>query len=176
MSETPTRAQHWAPRLGENTDELCQQILKLSPGTVSHHLSRLAEVGLLTSKKDQYYQNYSLVDGILDKTFGEVITMPPPKLAADVRQDAYRQKVKDIFFQHGRLKRIPAQRKKLGIVLEELAEAFEPERTYSEREVSLILSEFHDDFATLRRELVGYGLMARQSGSYRRVLERPAHV
>ncbi len=151
-----------------HTEELAS-ILKLSPGTVSHHLSKLAEVGLLTSEKDQYYQNYKLVEGIFDRTFGEIINMPPPRLAT-VGQDAYRQKVKDIFFSHGRLKKIPAQRKKLQIVLEELAEAFEPERAYSEREVSIILSEFHDDFATLRRELVNFGLMTRANGIYRRVI------
>ena len=55
-------------------------------------------------------------------------------------------------------------------MLEKLAEAFEPGRTYTEREVNLIIADFHDDFATLRRDLVHEGLMAREDGHYRRVV------
>ena len=55
-------------------------------------------------------------------------------------------------------------------MLERLAEAFEPGRTYSEREVNLIIADFHDDFATLRRDLVDEHLMVRKNGQYQRVV------
>lgn len=155
-----------------HTEELAS-ILDLSAGTVSHHLHRLAEVGLLVSEKDQYYQNYKLVDGIFERTFGEVIAMAPPEVAADAAPDAYRRKVHAIFFQHGRLKQIPTQHKKRRIVLEEIVQVFEVDRDYPEREVNLLLSEVHDDFATLRRELVDGGLLTREAGVYRRPLPEP---
>ena len=44
------------PRHGE---ELAV-ILHLNPATISHHLSKLTDAGLLVSRKDQYYQVYSL--------------------------------------------------------------------------------------------------------------------
>jgi hypothetical protein len=35
---------------------------------------------------------------------------------------------------------------------------------YSEKQVNEMLNRFHEDTATLRRELVGYGLMGREGG------------
>lgn len=61
------------------------------------------------------------------------------------------------------------RRKKLRIVLEELADAFEFDRRYTEKEVNLILAEYHDDFCTLRRGLVDEGLLARDRTGYWRV-------
>jgi ArsR family transcriptional regulator, arsenate/arsenite/antimonite-responsive transcriptional repressor len=143
-------------------------ILRLSAATVSHHLSKLAEAGVLSAEKDQYYQVYSLAGAVLEKTLAELVFLPQQGMGAGVKQDAYREKVLQTFFKKGRLVAIPAQRKKLQIVVERLAEEFEPERNYPEREVNQILVEFNDDVATLRRELVGQGLMARQNGIYRR--------
>ncbi len=144
-----------------HTEELAS-ILKLSAGTVSHHLSNLLEAGLLSSKKEQYYQTYSLKPDVLEKSIDEVIAMPQPSLAKDVEPDAFRSKVLKTYFDRGRLVKIPKQRKKLMIVLEEIARAFELTKVYSEREVNIIIADFHDDFATLRRELVNFKFMKRE--------------
>jgi DNA-binding transcriptional ArsR family regulator len=96
------------PRHGE---ELAT-ILRLNPATVSHHLAKLAEAGLVRSRKTQYYQTYSLVGNLLDRTLGEIVLLPLPKLSARVEEDAYRDKVMRAFFRSGRLVRIPAQLKK----------------------------------------------------------------
>jgi DNA-binding HxlR family transcriptional regulator len=155
------------PRHGE---ELAA-ILRLKPATISHHLAKLTSVGLLQSKKDQYYHTYSLVGGLLDKTLSEVVYLPQPGLKAEVKEDAYRDKVLRAFFARGRLKQIPAQLKKRLIVLERIAQEFEPERDYTEREVNLILLDFHEDIASLRRGLISAGLMTRHKGIYRRADE-----
>lgn len=151
-----------------HTEEL-SSILKLSPGTVSHHLSLLSEAGLLQSSKEQYYQIYSLTNGILEQKLLEVVSMSQPKLEKKVEGDAFRDKVLRTFFKHGRLIKIPTQQKKLQVVLEEIVKVFDSARTYTERDVSITLSEYHDDFATLRRELVDFGYMTRKHGIYRRV-------
>ena len=153
------------PRHGE---ELAA-ILKLQPATISFHLAKLTNVGLLSSKKDQYYQMYSLVGDPLIKTLREVVELPQPWLMAGVEEDAYRKKVLRTFFKHGRLTQIPAQLKKWQVILEKLVEEFEPERRYTELEVNRILLEFHEDVATLRRDLVDLGYMDRESGIYWRV-------
>jgi DNA-binding HxlR family transcriptional regulator len=144
-------------------------ILQLSPATVSHHLAKLSGAGLLHSEKDQYYQTYSLTGNLFDRTMRELIVMPQPGLAARVEEDAYRQKVLATFLRQGRLIGIPAQLKKRQIVLEKIAQEFEPERTYTEREVNQILVDFHDDVATLRRGLIEHGLMQRDGSVYWRV-------
>jgi ArsR family transcriptional regulator, arsenate/arsenite/antimonite-responsive transcriptional repressor len=153
------------PRHGE---ELAA-ILNLNPATVSHHLSALSEVGLLDTRKDQYYQVYSLVDPVLKKTLAEMVHLPQPGLAEEVKEDAFRDKVLKTFFVHGRLKQFPAQLKKRQVVLEHIVQEFEPERSYTEQEVNQILIEFHEDVASLRRGLIELALMERARGIYRLV-------
>jgi ArsR family transcriptional regulator len=158
------------PRHGE---ELAT-ILHLKPATISHHLSKLGAVGLLQSRKDQYYQTYSLVPGVLDKTLADVVHLPQPGLTAEVEEDAYRKKVLKAFIKRGRLTQFPAQYKKRLIILEKIVEEFEPGRVYSEQEVNQILVEFHEDVATLRREMIDHKLMEREAGRYWRVTEGSA--
>jgi biotin operon repressor len=153
------------PRHGE---ELAA-ILGLNQATVSHHLARLAEAGLVESERSQYYQIYSLAPGALDRSLKDVVAVPQAQMPARVRQDAYEAKVLRAFFRHGRLTSIPAQLKKRLIILDRLAREFEPDRDYSEREVNQVLVDFHDDVATLRREMVGHRLLTRDKGIYRRL-------
>ncbi len=154
------------PRHGE---ELAA-ILGLSAATVSHHLAKLVEVGVLESRKDQYYQVYSLRGGALAPKLADLVFVPQPGISARVEADAYRDRVLRAFLKRGRLVSIPAQRKKRQVILERLVEEFAPDRDYPEREVNQVLVEFHDDVATLRREMIGYRLMKRAGGIYRRVM------
>ena len=88
--------------------------------------------------------------------------------------DTYDRKVvTDYTRRDGSLKSIPAQRKKLEAVLRYVVKAFQPGKRYSERKVNEILGRYHEDTATLRRELVGYRLMEREGGggAYWRVEE-----
>ena len=153
-----------APR---HTEELAD-IVALSPGTVSHHISLLMKAGLLRSRREQYYQVYSLVGEAMDRRLGDLVRLSQPGLGADATQDAWRQRVLDTFFVRGRLSRIPAQRKKRRVVLDRLVEDFEPGRDYPESDVNRILVDAHDDVATLRRELVAERLLVRSGGVYRR--------
>jgi len=155
------------PRHGE---ELAT-ILRLKPATISHHLAILSKAGLLSSKKDQYYQIFTPINTLLKLTLEEMVTLPQPGLPASVEEDAYRTKVLNTFLKQGRLVSIPAQLKKRQIILETIVEEFEPNRKYSERKVNQILVEFHDDVASLRRGLVSQKLMDREKGTYWRVLE-----
>jgi ArsR family transcriptional regulator len=157
------------PRHGE---ELAT-ILNLKPATISHHLSKLTEVGLVESEKDQYYQTYSILSEPLTRTIAEVVHLPQPGLRAEVEEDAYRNKVLNTFLKHGRLIQIPTQIKKQRIILEKIVEEFEPDHSYPEREVNHILLDFHEDVATLRRSMISFKLMEREAGIYQRVITKP---
>jgi len=86
-------------------------------------------------------------------------------VTAGVDLDAFDRKVvNDYLLPDGSLKTIPAQQKKLEAVLRYVAESFEPGKRYNEKQVNEILSRFHADTASLRRELVGYKLMDREGG------------
>lgn len=147
-------------------------ILHLRPSTVSHHLSKLAEVGLVSAKADSYYNIYQLEEESLQKTRLLFSQQDLAAVVEDVDLDAYDRKVvEDYSHPDGRLKTIPAQRKKLEAILRYVVKAFEPGVRYSEKQVNEILSRFHEDTATLRRKMVSYGLMERESdgGEYWRV-------
>jgi predicted transcriptional regulator len=140
-------------------------LLNLKPPTVSHHLSKLSEVGLVAAKAEGYYSMYYLEESALKKTRLLFSQLDLSESVADVDMDAYDRKVvKDYSRPNGRLKTLPAQRKKLDAILRYVVKSFEPGRRYSEKEVNDILSRFHDDTASLRRELVGSGLMQREGG------------
>ncbi len=72
------------------------------------------------------------------------------------------------FLQDGRLLAVPAKRSKRLVVLDHLAQQFEPGLTYTEAQVSDTLRRFHDDFAALRRYLVDEGFLHREANLYRR--------
>jgi len=141
-------------------------LLDLKPPTISHHLARLAEVGLVAGRAQGYYSVYALDKKALKATGRRLFSRK--QMAAvleDVDMDAYDHKVVAAYSRpDGSLKTIPAQRKKLEAVLRYVAKSFEPGVHYSEKQVNQSLAHFHEDTASLRRELVGAGLMQREPG------------
>lgn len=147
--------------------ERLAQRLGLTAATVSFHLKKLAQAGAVSSYKSQYYTMYALNRDLFDTTILDIVQEESEEADLQAQRDeAYRQHVLDSFFQDGRLKTIPAQRKKKRIVLQALAQQFEPQRIYPESEVNAILARYHDDVCTLRRDLVGEGLLVRDAQGY----------
>ena len=144
--------------------------LGITAPTVSFHLKKLADAGAVTSYKSQYYTMYSLKKEIFETRILDILRQESDEAQVQAQRDAeYRQKVLDSFFAYGKLKSIPAQRKKERIILEELVKAFDYDRVYSEREVNLILAESFDEFCTLRRDMIGEKHMDRDTKGYWRV-------
>lgn len=141
--------------------------LNLTPPTISFHMKKLQDAGAVTSYKSQYYMMYSLCKDVFMTGILDIIREESDETRLQAQRDLeYRQKVIDAFFEYGKLKSIPAQQKKERIVLEEMVKAFEPGRIYSEREVNLIIADFHDDFCTIRRDMVGENLLERDDARY----------
>ena len=80
--------------------------------------------------------------------------------------EEYRRKVLETFFRHGTLDKLPTQHKKRLIVLEQFSARFEPERRYSEQEVTGLIMPLFDDYCTIRRLLVDEGLIRREGAMY----------
>ncbi len=148
-----------------SVEELAE-LLQIKPSTVSHHLSRLSEAGLVKSHSESYYNVYQLDQSVLEEKARTMFTQVElSNVAAEVDADAYDKKViRDYTRRDGSLKTLPAQRKKLEAVLRYVVKAFDAEKRYSEKQVNEILKRYHEDTATLRRELVGFGLMQREGG------------
>jgi predicted transcriptional regulator len=143
-------------------------MLHLRPSTVSHHLSKLSEAGLVSGRTESYYNVYELESEALRGIAQSLLSNETlPAVAATVDTNAYSRKILDDFLlPDGSLKSIPAQRKKLEAVLQHIAHGFEPGKRYTEQQINDILSRFHEDTATLRRELIGYHILARAGGEY----------
>jgi len=147
--------------------------LGLTPPTISHHMSRLVEAGLVSVRPDAQRRVYALDEATLRGLGREVGSSSGRADAggsgADDGAPADRERAKVLrdFFDGARLKAIPAQRKKRVVVLQHLGERFAPDRDYPEKEVNALLREAHEDVATLRREFVDYGFMTREAGVYR---------
>ncbi len=141
-------------------------LLDLRPSTVSHHLAKLAEVDLVSARADSYYNVYQLDEkALMDKSRSLFSQENLKASVSDVDLDAYDSKVvADYTRKDGSLKTIPAQRKKLEAVLRYVVKAFKVGKRYTEKQVNEILSGYHEDTASLRRELVGFGLMKREGG------------
>ncbi len=154
-----------------SVDELAA-MLGLSAPTVSHHLARLQKAGLVEARAQQYYNIYTLRTETLQEMAREILaTEKLAEVAAEVNQDAFASKVLGDFLERGRLKTIPSQLKKKQVVIRWLADNFEPGKQYTEKQVNAILKKYHDDYATLRRELVDMKYLARKDGEYWRVQE-----
>lgn len=147
--------------------ERLAQRLGLTPPTVSFHLKKLTEANVVTPYKSQYYMMYRLNRAIFETSILEILKEKSDD--ADIqlqRENAYRQKVIASFFEYGKLKSIPTQKKKERIVLEVIAESFQYDRIYTEREVNLIIADYYDDFCTIRRDMIGEKLLARNTDGY----------
>lgn len=86
---------------------------------------------------------------------------PEPVLEAVSRDPRLR-----VFIDHGRIGTLPARQSRRRLMLDAIAQAFEPGVRYSERRVSMFLRAIHHDFAALRRYLVDEQFLARSGGEY----------
>ena len=144
-------------------------LLELKEPTVSHHLNRLKELGLVRMRADGNTHFYRLDGGALRSMNREVFT--PEKMASlvdDRGAETWEEKVLGSFVEGKHLKQIPASRKKRGVILKWLVGKFEEGVEYPEREVNERLKQYHPDCATLRREFIAERLMEREKGMYRR--------
>ena len=140
--------------------------LDLDSSTVSHHLRKLANAGLVEARAEGYYSIYSLRTESLQRYAKRLLGDEElPRLADDADLDAFDRKVLNTFTDaDGRFKAFPAQQKKYLVLVRHTLDAFKPEVRYSEKKVNEILSRFSTDTARLRRSLVDFGFMAREGG------------
>lgn len=160
---------------GERSVDELAALLDLRPPTVSHHLAILRELGLVSMRADGNVHFYRLDEQALRALSRDVLS--PERVASfanDVEAEAWERKVLRDFFDGERLKEIPASRKKRAVILKRLAHEFRPGMRYRETEVNEVLKRHHADPATLRRELVGAGLLERTQSVYWRPEPQPA--
>jgi len=138
--------------------------LGLTPATICYHLKKMEAAGIVGSSRTQFYIIYSLNRDIFDLTLREFIRTEKPMEDSD---EKYRREVLSNFFKYGKLTRIPVQQKKREIVLRHISKDFSAGKDYTEKEVNEVILKYHEDFCTIRREMIGFGIMDRDGGIYR---------
>lgn len=148
-----------------HTVEALAQGLGIGVSTVSHHLSRLADAGLVKARAESYYNIYALQTEVLTSMARTILQQTEePRRELD-GTDAFERKVLETFTTpDGRIRAFPAAEKKYLVLLRHVLRAFEPGVRYTEKRVNQILAGFNDDTARLRRSLVDQGFMAREGG------------
>jgi DNA-binding transcriptional ArsR family regulator len=156
----------------ERSVEELAALLNLKEPTVSHHLAKLKELDLVQMRSQGNTHLYQLKSDTL-QTLSKAILTPTQmaSLTQTIPADAWESKVLSNFLEGDRIKEIPSSRKKRLVILKWLMRRFQENVDYPEKQVNEILTQHHPDCATLRRELIGYQMMQRQAGIYRRLPE-----
>ncbi len=143
--------------------------LSLKPPTITHHMSKLREVGLIKERRDKNTIYFSLNTKILEMNAKAIFTVGTggdSNMEMSVTESERSSIINNFFTKEGKLKIYPAQRKKKLVVLAHMIKGLEFGRVYQEKEINEYLKEFHEDYATLRRELIMCQYMYRENNQY----------
>lgn len=146
--------------------------LSLSEPTVSHHLAVLKEIGLVSVRAEGVVRWHALVPRALSRMNRALLEKKSVAALAPRKGDSEARVLSNFVDVDGKLISVPANRTKRLVILRWLAREFAEGRRYPESRVNEILQRRHWDSATLRRELVGHRMLARERGIYWRLPEK----
>ncbi|CAM4356265.1 metalloregulator ArsR/SmtB family transcription factor [Paenibacillus phoenicis] len=143
--------------------------LGVTPPTITHHMTKLREADLVYERRDKNTIYFYLNEKSLTQQAQAILKVGKANPAAEDKHDEAARKaaIQDNFFNRdGTLKHLPAQRKKKLIVLERLVKGLEPHRKYTEKEINEYIRQYHEDYATIRREFIMNHFMYRENDIY----------
>jgi hypothetical protein len=148
--------------LGADSDDDVRRSSGLDARAAGKAVQRLIDAGLVVRGDDGTLH-------LLGEAFALAARAEAERAPTSHEHDdepAERAKVLRAFVRDGRLLSIPAVQSKRMIVLDWLAQRFEPGRHYSEQMVNLMLGQAHADTAALRRYMVDAEILTREHGEY----------
>ncbi|CAG9614126.1 hypothetical protein BACCIP111899_03353 [Bacillus rhizoplanae] len=143
--------------------------LGLKPPTITHHITKLRDVGLIKERRDKNTIYFSLNTKILEMSAKAIFTVGTggdSNMEMSVTEKERSAIINNFFTKDGKLKNYPAQRKKKLVVLSHMIKGLEFGKVYQEKEINEYLKQFHEDYATLRRELIMCQYMYRENNQY----------
>ncbi len=159
-------------------------LLNLSEPTVSHHLAKLRENGLVNLRMAGNQRFYRVNETGLERfkrLVKDIEKVKPEPVHPDhewikaLGWSAADEKVLRDYTEGKKLTRLPSKRGKTQVILRWLATLFEAGRLYNEAEVNeVIKSVYAEDFVSLRRDLIDMAYLRREmgGGKYWRNLEQ----
>jgi len=148
----------------ESSVEELAATLEINPSTVSHHLSKLAEIDLVSARAEGYYSIYYLETENLERMAKQLLAQETlPAVAGDLDRKAYDRKIlKDYLNEDGTIRQLPTNRRKLDVILRYLVEHFEVGKIYTEKQVNAVIGALNYDISGLRRDLISFSYMDRK--------------
>jgi biotin operon repressor len=143
--------------------------LGLKAPTITHHMAKLREIGLIKERRDKNTIYFSLNTKILEMNAKAILTVGTggeANMEMSVTAEERASIISNFFTKDGKLKNYPAQRKKKLVVLEHMVKGLKFGKVYQEKEINEFLKQFHEDYATLRRELIMCQFMYRENNQY----------
>lgn len=141
--------------------------LHLPARDVYNHLAFLVHVNVIREEDGLYELDEKAIETLARGQFED------KRPQFEEKPDDVRKVLKAYLKEDGTIKQLPQEGRKMEIILHFIVDVFPFDTTFTEKEVNTILRRFHMDTATLRRNLIDYGLMARESdgSKYWRLLE-----
>ena len=143
--------------------EVAEQ-LHLPIRDVFNHLAFLTHVGVLSEVDGVYDLNEKAIESLAR---GQFEGKRPVYVPEENQEEDVRKVLKTYLNADGTIRQLPQEGKKMLIILNFVLDAFSFDTNYTEKEVNTILRRFHVDTATLRRNLVDYGFLDRESDGTR---------
>ncbi|MGG4458606.1 metalloregulator ArsR/SmtB family transcription factor [Brevibacillus porteri] len=156
--------------------------LGVTPPTITHHMAKLRDAGVVYERRDKNTIYFYLHDANVKRQSHAIVnvmekakdTSVEELFAEDTLHVQRRhqmaaekmQVIRSFITPDGKLKQIPSQRKKKLIVFEYMVRGLEKGRKYKEPEINEYIRQFHEDYATIRREFIMNHYMYRDEGIY----------
>lgn len=163
LADDDRRRAFAALELGADTIGEVGRVSGLSGARTARAVGRLADAGLVVDDSGALH----VIGAAFQVAARAALARPASTEHHGLPVEARR--VMDAFVADGRLLSIPMSHGKRLVVLDWLAQDFDPGRRYTEAMVNLIIGTRHADTAALRRHLVDEGYLAREAGEYWRI-------
>jgi predicted transcriptional regulator len=159
LAERPLHGQALAGKLG------------VTPATITHHMTKLREVTLVYERREKNTIYFVLDEKVLRQKAASIVDVVYRSAGMEekIMQEREKEKqtvVRNFFTAEGKLKQIPAQRKKKLYVFEHMIRGLEKGRKYTEKEINAFIEQYHEDYATIRREFIINHYMYREDSIY----------
>lgn len=156
---------------GEVHGQALAEKLNLSQPTVTHHAAKLREAALIMERRDKntvYFKlNPEFIQAGSDASLKFIFAKGVEEMEVESPESSLKASVlRNFFAKDGRLRQIPSQYKKKLIALQYIVEKLEPGVVYTEKEINEFIKQFHEDYATIRREFIMHQFMYRENDQY----------
>ncbi|MFD2924069.1 metalloregulator ArsR/SmtB family transcription factor [Halobacillus naozhouensis] len=145
------------------------QKLGLRPPTITHHIKKLRDTGMVYSRRDRNTIYFYLDEKKLEFMATAILRMGDETVKKDelhVNEAEQRKILNNFITEEGMLKQMPSQLKKKLVILSYFVQGFERGTVYEEHEVNDYIKQFYGDYATMRREWIMQQFMYRENNKY----------